>query len=76
MNNFEYYNPTRILFGRGQISQLQRLVPADATVLLTYGGGSIMKNGVYKQCMEALTGRNVIEFGGIPPNPTYEVCMK
>ncbi|NOY82801.1 MAG: iron-containing alcohol dehydrogenase [Kiritimatiellaeota bacterium] len=76
MNNFEYYNPTRIVFGAGMIAELGRLVPDDAKVLLTYGGGSIKRNGVYAQCMEALKMVEVLEFGGIPPNPTYEVCMR
>jgi NADP-dependent alcohol dehydrogenase len=43
---------------------------------MTYGGGSIKKNGVYKQVMKALEGRQVVEFGGIEPNPEYETCMK
>ncbi|MFD2520896.1 iron-containing alcohol dehydrogenase [Emticicia soli] len=75
-NNFVYQNPVRILFGKGQIAQLDRQIPKDAKILLTYGGGSIFKNGVYEQVKEALSGRNVIEFGGIEANPTYETLMK
>ncbi len=76
MNNFEYWNPTRIVFGAGTIAELKDLVPADAKILLLYGGGSIFKNGVYDQVQKALGGRQILEFGGIEPNPTYETLMK
>lgn len=72
MNNFELYNPTRLIFGKGQIAKLPELLPADGKILLAYGGGSIFKNGVYDQVKAALGDRNVIEFGGIEPNPRYE----
>ena len=54
MQNFTFHNPTRIVFGENQISQLAKLVPADARILFTYGGGSIKKNGVYDQVVDAL----------------------
>jgi NADP-dependent alcohol dehydrogenase len=76
MKNFVYTNPTRILFGKGQITALARQVPESAKVLFTYGGGSIKANGVYDQVMTALRGRAVAEFGGIEPNPTYETMMR
>ncbi|GET29553.1 iron-containing alcohol dehydrogenase [Prolixibacter sp. SD074] len=76
MNNFEFYNPVRIVFGKGEIAKLKSLIPRDVKVMLTYGGGSIMKNGVYGQVKEALQGVDVIEFGGIEPNPHYETLMK
>jgi NADP-dependent alcohol dehydrogenase len=76
MNNFQYYNPVKILFGKGQISQLPKQIPADARIMLTYGGGSIFKNGVYEQVKTALAGREIVEFGGIEANPTYETLMK
>lgn len=76
MNNFHYYNPVKILFGKGQIAQLPKQIPADARIMLTYGGGSIFKNGVYEQVKAALTGREIVEFGGIEANPTYETLMK
>lgn len=76
MNNFQYQNPVRILFGKGQIAQLSRQIPADARILLTYGGGSIFKNGVYEQVKSALVGRKIVEFGGIEANPLYETLMK
>ncbi|HEX2973099.1 MAG TPA: iron-containing alcohol dehydrogenase [Tepidisphaeraceae bacterium] len=75
MNNFVYYNPTRIVFGKGTIADLKALIPADQTVLMTYGGGAIKRNGVYEQVKSALSGRRVIEFGGIQPNPLYEHLM-
>ncbi|WP_321473255.1 iron-containing alcohol dehydrogenase [uncultured Paludibaculum sp.] len=75
MFNFEFYNPTKILFGKGQIASIAKEIPADAKVLITYGGGSIHKNGVYEQVMAALDGRAVLEFGGIEPNPEYDTLM-
>lgn len=51
MNNFEFQNPTKILFGKGQIEKLSKEVPKESNVLLLYGGGSIKKNGIYDQVM-------------------------
>jgi NADP-dependent alcohol dehydrogenase len=76
MLNFDFYNPTKILFGKGRIADLTNLVPADARVLVLYGGGSIKTNGVYDEVMAALAGRTVQEFAGIEPNPTYETLMQ
>lgn len=76
MNNFEFYCPTKVLFGKGQIAQLSRLIDKSRKILMTYGGGSIKKNGVYEQVKQALEGYNIIEFGGIEPNPKYETLMK
>ena len=76
MFNFSYQNPTRIVFGEGQISQLATLVPKGAKVLLTYGGGSIKHNGVYQQVVKALEGFEVVEFSGIEPNPSFETLLK
>ena len=76
MKNFTYHAPTKIVFGEGVIAELSNLIPRDATVLVTYGGGSIKKNGVYDQMREALDGYTWSEFGGIEPNPHYETCMK
>ncbi len=76
MKNFRYCNPVEIVFGKGQIATLPELIPADVTVMITFGGGSIKKNGVYDQVMKALAGRKVVEFGGIEPNPRYETLMK
>ncbi len=76
MNNFQFHNPTRILFGEGQIAELAKLIPAKARVLFLYGGGSIKKNGVYDQVVKALEGKTWFEFSGIEPNPHYETLMK
>ncbi len=76
MLNFSFQNPTRVLFGEGQISQLRQLIPAGSKVLLTYGGGSIKHNGVYQQVQAALKDVQWLEFGGIEPNPTYETLSK
>ena len=76
MNNFNFYNPVKILFGKGKIAELNKNIPADAKILMTYGGGSIHKNGVYEQVKLALKGYNLVEFGGIEPNPHYETLMK
>ncbi|MEL7147055.1 MAG: iron-containing alcohol dehydrogenase, partial [Bacteroidota bacterium] len=76
MQNFEYYNPTNLIFGKGQIEQLSTQIPSDAKVLMLYGGGSIKKNGVYDQVTKALKDHEWTEFGGIPPNPEYEILME
>ncbi|MFZ2283886.1 MAG: iron-containing alcohol dehydrogenase [Lutibacter sp.] len=75
MNNFDFQNPTKILFGKGQIAKLPEEIPANAKVLLLYGGGSIKNNGVYNQVKAALANFNLVEFGGIPANPEYAVLM-
>lgn len=76
MLNFSYQNPTRIVFGKGQLSQLVKLIPAGSKVLLTYGGGSIKHNGVYQQVVDALEGFDWQEFSGIEPNPSFETLMR
>lgn len=76
MNNFVFYNHTKVLFGKGQISAIADELPSDAKLLLLYGGGSIKNNGVYDQVIDALSGFEYYEFGGIEPNPSYETCMK
>lgn len=76
MQNFTLHTPTKILFGEGQIAELGKEIPADARILITYGGGSIKRNGVLDQVHAALQGRDVREFAGIEPNPTYETLMK
>ncbi len=76
ISNFTFRNPVKIIFGKDTISQLSKNIPAGAKVLVTYGGGSIFKNGVYDQVKAALSGFEIIEFGGIEPNPTFETLMK
>lgn len=76
MQNFRYKNPVEVVFGKGSIALLAELIPTDQVVMITYGGGSIKKNGVYDQVKTALANHNVVEFGGIEPNPCYETLMK
>ena len=65
MLNFDFYNPTRILFGKGRIADLDKVVPPTARVLILYGGGSVKSNGVLDEVRAALGARNVQEFAGI-----------
>ena len=76
MNNFDFYNPVKILFGEGKVDEIINEVPEKSTILLTFGGGSIKKNGVYNNVANALKDFKIIEFGGIEPNPKYETLMK
>lgn len=76
MRNFIFQNPVKLVFGKGEIARLRDEILNDARVLLTYGGGSIKRNTVYDQVMDALGGHEVIAFGGIEPNPRYETLMK
>lgn len=76
MNAFELYNPVRVFFGEGQLSHLSEQIPADARVLLTFGGGSIRRTGIYDEVRKALGDRHVVDFGGIEPNPHYETLVK
>jgi alcohol dehydrogenase YqhD (iron-dependent ADH family) len=76
MLNFELYNPTNLVFGKGQIEKLGELVPKGAKVLLAYGGGSIFKNGIHEQVINNLKGHEIVEFAGIEANPHFETLMK
>ncbi len=76
MKNFTFQNPVKIVFGKDTIAQLANELPKDAKIMITYGGGSIMRNGVYDQVIAALKGFTYIEFGGIEPNPHFETLMK
>lgn len=76
MFNFSYQNATRIVFGKDQISELAHLVPKDKKVLLIYGGGSIKRNGVYQQVVNALASVSFVEFAGVEPNPAFETLMR
>ena len=76
MNNFIYHNPTELVFGKGQIARLPKLIPADKRIMVTFGGGSVKRNGVYDQVVRALEGRDFIEFWGIEANPSVETLRK
>lgn len=76
MLNFELYNPTNLVFGKGQMEKLAELVPEGAKILLAYGGGSIFKNGIHEQVINNLKGHEIVEFAGIEANPHFETLMK
>lgn len=76
MQNFDFQNPTRILFGKGRIADLDKVVPKEARLLILYGGGSIKSNGVFDEVKAALGERSVREFAGIEPNPSFETMMR
>ena len=73
MFNFDFYNPTHIVFGKDRLDELDVLVPKDAKVLITYGGGSAVRSGLIDRIVEALGNRKVEQFGGIEPNPSLKL---
>src|SRR5690554_3671422 len=76
MRNFAYHNPTRILFGEGQIAAIAEEIPKHARIMLVYGGGSIKQNSVYQQIHDALGERLICEFSGVEANPEYSTLCK
>lgn len=76
MYNFDFYNPTHIVFGKNRLDNINKLIPAEAAVLITYGGGSAKRSGLIDKVRKELGSRKVLEFGGIEPNPHYETLMK
>ncbi len=76
MLNFDFYNPTHIVFGKDRLEELDSLIPKEAKVLITYGGGSVKKYGTLEKVTAAIKDRKVVEFGGIEPNPKFETLMK
>ncbi|WP_111641072.1 alcohol dehydrogenase [Marinimicrobium alkaliphilum] len=76
MENFTFKNPTEIIFGKGQIQTIAERLPKGSRILVTYGGGSIKKNGVYDQVKTALDGYTWFEFSGIEPNPEFDTLMR
>lgn len=76
MHNFDFYNPTRIVFGKGTVTKIDGLIPDNARVLVLYGGASAERTGTLAEVRSALGEREVYEFGGIEPNPTYETVTK
>lgn len=76
MRNFEFVNPTKLIFGKGTIARLADLIPTDKKIMITFGGGSIKANGVYDQVKEALKNHTYVEFRGIEPNPKYETLLQ
>jgi NADP-dependent alcohol dehydrogenase len=76
MNDFNFYNPTQIVFGAKRLAELDTLIPKEAKVMITYGGGSAKKYGTIDKVRAGLGNREVIEFAGIEANPTIETCIK
>ena len=76
MENFIFQNPTKLIFGKGMIAQLAKEIPVGKRVLVTFGGGSVRKNGVYEQMQEALKGFETVEFWGIESNPKIETLRE
>lgn len=76
MLSLDFYNPTRIILGKGRIAELDRHIAADARVLVLYGGGSVERNGTLDEVRQAMGGRHVQYFSGIEPNPAYETLMQ
>ena len=73
MQNFEYRTPTRLIFGQGVIERLPGIMAQfGKKILLTYGGGSIKKIGLYQKVLELLDGFQIVELPGIQPNPKYD----
>ena len=56
MYNFEFQNPTKLIFGKGTIARIKDEIPAGTKLMLTFGGGSVKKKGVYEQVIDALKG--------------------
>lgn len=76
MVNFDYMTPTRLIFGQGVVEQLAEVLrPLGRRVLLTYGGGSIKKIGLYQKVMELLKDFEIYELPGIEPNPKYTTSV-
>lgn len=73
MQNFDYMTPTRLIFGRDAIAKLPEVMTRfGKKILLTYGGGSIKKIGLYQKVLEMLNGYDIVELPGIQPNPKYD----
>jgi len=76
MQNFDYYNPTHIVFGQNRLNELDKLIPQNAKVLVLFGGGSVKRYGTLEKVLSQLGDREVLEFGGIEPNPQFDTLMK
>lgn len=73
MQNFDYQTPTRLIFGKGVIAKLPEVMAQfGKKILLTYGGGSIKKIGIYQKVKKLLTDCEIVELSGIQPNPKYD----
>ncbi|WP_196604138.1 iron-containing alcohol dehydrogenase [Pectinatus haikarae] len=76
MNNFQFVNPVKIIFGKNTLENLPSVIPAGSKVLIIYGGGSIKRSGLLNEIKNTLKNYKLGEFGGIEPNPSYEKLMQ
>ena len=76
MLNFEFQNPTKLIFGKGSIAKIEKQFTKPTKIMLTFGGGSVKRNGVYDQVIAALKGHEIVEFWGIEPNPKVETLRR
>ena len=76
MLNFEFQNPTKLIFGKGSIAKIERQFSRPTKIMLTFGGGSVKRNGVYDQVINALKCHEIVEFWGIEPNPKVETLRR
>jgi len=76
MQNFDYFNPTHIVFGQDRLNELDKLIPANAKVMVLFGSGSVKRYGTLDKVISGLGDRTVVEFGGIEPNPQFDTLMK
>lgn len=76
MFNFDFYNPTHIVFGKDRLEELNNLVPKNSKVLILYGGGSVEKFGTLEKVTNNLGDRTIFKFKGIEPNPKFDTLMK
>jgi NADP-dependent alcohol dehydrogenase len=76
MFDFKFYNPTQIIFGNDRLNELEKLIPRDAVVMITFGGQSAKKFGTIDRVKNALGDRKVVEFGGIEANPEFDTLVE
>ncbi|MBB1487585.1 iron-containing alcohol dehydrogenase [Oceanospirillum sediminis] len=76
MLDFDYYNPTHIVFGQDRLNELDKLIPETARVMVIFGGQSAKKFGTIDRVKDVLKSREVIEFGGIEPNPQFDTLIR
>jgi len=76
MNKFNFQNPTKIIFGKERLIELDKEIPQEAKVLILFGGGSVKKFGTLEKVKANLGNREILEFGGIEPNPQFTTLMK
>lgn len=77
IRNFTYQNPTKLIFGKGQIKHLAKeIAKYGKKVLIVYGGGSIKRNGIYDEILNSLKDFELYELGGVEPNPRVSTARK